>query len=88
MAVMKIETKFNPGDSVVFLKDGGVWRKTIGHIEITVAKPFGAPEGTPAQPLIVYHFDDKDSHREAVYKYETEVAATKAELIEISKELS
>ena len=84
---MKIETKFGVGDSVVFLQDGAVWRKTIIKLEVTVDRSLNPTDATPTL-LIVYYFDEKDRYGQPLYKYETEVAATKAELIEISREMT
>jgi hypothetical protein len=82
---MQITTKFNVGDSVVFLHKDTFTRREIVkiHIEVNAYSPI------PATALIMYYF--KDLHRDQysnseVYKYETELAKTKAELAELMSE--
>lgn len=81
---MQITTKFNVGDSVVFIHDNAFRRKEISKIgiEVSLYTHLGAP-------LITYFFKDMERSRNnsEVYKYEHEIAATKEELAAASNEL-
>ena len=72
---MKVETKFNVGDSVVFIHDNVLVRKDISRIEITATQQDGK-----ASILTVYYFPAQDKHRQ-LCRYEQEIASSKEELI-------
>jgi hypothetical protein len=80
---MQITTKFNVGDSVVFLHNNAFRRKEIAKIAIEVNT-----YTTPPTPIITYFFKDmvRSQYNSEVYKYETEIAPSKAELAELMHE--
>ena len=76
---MKIETKFDVGDSVVFLQTGEIWRREVIRIKIMI-------DTSTDNPIITYQFGVFDSGVSYVEKYESEIAKTKYELIELLPE--
>ena len=86
---MQITTKFNIGDSVVFLHRNCFTRRVISRIEIEASKQQDEVTGTRDSTLIRYYFDNlvNDFHsNESAYKYENEIAATKEELAKEARE--
>jgi len=81
---MQITTKFNVGDSVVFLHNNAFTRREIAKIDIEVA----AYLPTPATALITYYFKNlpPNQYHAEVYKYESEVALSKEDLTAMMQE--
>lgn len=83
---MKVETKFEVGQQVVFFHDNILYRRPVNRIEITLTKQ--ATEEFSVSLIIYWFVMDPDSNFKAeAYKYESEVALTKEELIAGMKEL-
>jgi hypothetical protein len=83
VVIMQITTKFNVGDSVVFLHHDAFCRREISKIsiEVNIHSPLRSP-------TIIYFFKDmvRDKYNSEVYKYETEIALSKAALAELMNE--
>lgn len=84
---MQITTKFDVGDSVVFLHNNCFTRREITRIEIEASKQDGKESHT-----IKYYFAnlEKDYSNRGYYvpdyKYENEIASTKEELADLAQE--
>lgn len=75
---MQITTKFNVGDSVVFLHHNAFYRSTVTSIEIEAHQ-----RDDKTSTVIKYYFAGLRSdfqNCQPDYKYESEIAATKEEL--------
>jgi hypothetical protein len=71
---MQINTKFNVGDSVVFLHNNRIQRAAISRIDVSASAVY--PSG-----VVTYYFDVMVTTANGViYKYEQEIALTKEEL--------
>jgi len=82
---MQINTKFDIGDSVVFLHRNAFYRGTISRIEVSASS-----QGDNVFSLVQYYFANltEDFHNNCpAYKYESEVAATKEELAKLVPEM-
>ena len=82
---MQITTKFNIGDSVVFLHRNCFTRRIISRIEVTAST-----QDDKTSTLITYYFPDISedfNNNDPSYKYENEIATTKEELAKISQEM-
>jgi hypothetical protein len=77
---MQINTKFNIGDSVVFLHRDCFMRRVVSRIEIE-----SSAQDDKSIVVIRYFFLDIERIG-PIYKYESEIAATKEELAKMSKE--
>jgi hypothetical protein len=78
---MNINTKFNVGEQVYFLEGGSLYYRPINRI--TIETKIDNSNKTKGELLIIYYFvlnPDFTEFRE-IYKYESEVAATKEDLI-------
>ena len=80
---MNIITKFNVGEQVYFLEGGCLYYRPINRITIETKNGYGWNEKKEEESLVIYYFvlnPDFTEFRE-IYKYESEVAVTKEELI-------
>jgi hypothetical protein len=78
---MTINTKFNAGEQVYFLDGGFIYLRPIHRITIEVN--YGGWGKEKTEPLITYHiilFPDEINPQE-IYKYESELALSKEELM-------
>ena len=83
---MQITTKFEIGDSVVFLHHNSFTRREVTRIEIEASKQCLNP--SESSVLIKYYFANLESESgySAPYKYEAEIAKTKEELAAEARE--
>ncbi|MCF0219341.1 MAG: hypothetical protein HUK14_06130 [Muribaculaceae bacterium] len=73
---MKIETKFNPGDTVYYLGDGKIECKLVEKVNITISRSYRSNYGYKDDIVISYDIGDKR------VCFEDKLFATKQELIE------
>ena len=86
---MNINTKFNVGEQVYFLEGGSLYYRPINRITIETKNGYGWNEKKEEESLVIYYFvlnPDYTKFQE-IYKYESEVAATKEDLINTLKVL-